>query len=161
MPDIISRHESCSVACPLMHLFLSLSLSVCVPLSPLAANFQRCRWGHSEGRTLQGGERLIRRGCTRAHTQVYFLQLRILTSKSAFVFFRGWGKQTSDYTPGTWRRTDVHLENPEYHTRWFFKYFLGKGQCIHVRPRRLNAARGSPGDEYTQDILPAWPFFSS
>ncbi|KAI5608421.1 GTPase-activating Rap/Ran-GAP domain-like protein 3 isoform X2 [Silurus asotus] len=31
-----------------------------------------------------------------------------------------------DYTPGTWRRTDVHLENPEYHTRWFFKYFLGK-----------------------------------
>uniref|UniRef100_A0A673BCP1 GTPase-activating Rap/Ran-GAP domain-like protein 3 n=1 Tax=Sphaeramia orbicularis TaxID=375764 RepID=A0A673BCP1_9TELE len=30
------------------------------------------------------------------------------------------------YTPGTWRRTDVHLENPEYHTRWFFKYFLGK-----------------------------------
>ncbi|XP_061148931.1 GTPase-activating Rap/Ran-GAP domain-like protein 3 isoform X2 [Syngnathus typhle] len=31
-----------------------------------------------------------------------------------------------DYAPGTWRRTDVHLENPEYHTRWFFKYFLGK-----------------------------------
>lgn len=39
-------------------------------------------------------------------------------------------KQTSDYTPGTWRRTDVHLENPEYHTRWYFKYFLGKGQCV-------------------------------
>ncbi|XP_054614194.1 GTPase-activating Rap/Ran-GAP domain-like protein 3 isoform X12 [Dunckerocampus dactyliophorus] len=35
-------------------------------------------------------------------------------------------EQTLDYTPGTWRRTDVHLENPEYHTRWFFKYFLGK-----------------------------------
>uniref|UniRef100_A0A3B1J4L5 GTPase-activating Rap/Ran-GAP domain-like protein 3 n=1 Tax=Astyanax mexicanus TaxID=7994 RepID=A0A3B1J4L5_ASTMX len=34
--------------------------------------------------------------------------------------------ETMDYTPGTWRRTDVHLENPEYHTRWFFKYFLGK-----------------------------------
>ncbi|MEQ2264064.1 GTPase-activating Rap/Ran-GAP domain-like protein 3 [Xenotaenia resolanae] len=34
--------------------------------------------------------------------------------------------QASDYTPGTWRRTDVHLENPEYHTRWYFKYFLGK-----------------------------------
>ncbi|CAJ1070198.1 GTPase-activating Rap/Ran-GAP domain-like protein 3 isoform X1 [Xyrichtys novacula] len=34
--------------------------------------------------------------------------------------------ETSDYTPGSWRRTDVHLENPEYHTRWFFKYFLGK-----------------------------------
>uniref|UniRef100_A0A3B4E6M2 GTPase-activating Rap/Ran-GAP domain-like protein 3 n=1 Tax=Pygocentrus nattereri TaxID=42514 RepID=A0A3B4E6M2_PYGNA len=34
--------------------------------------------------------------------------------------------ETTDYTPGTWRRTDVHLENPEYHTRWFFKYFLGK-----------------------------------
>ncbi|NXC18777.1 GARL3 protein, partial [Corythaeola cristata] len=31
-----------------------------------------------------------------------------------------------DYTPGTWHRTDVHLENPEYHTRWYFKYFLGK-----------------------------------
>ncbi|XP_077087174.1 GTPase-activating Rap/Ran-GAP domain-like protein 3 isoform X1 [Siphateles boraxobius] len=34
--------------------------------------------------------------------------------------------ETADYTPGTWRRTDVHLENPEYHTRWYFKYFLGK-----------------------------------
>ncbi|XP_057674890.1 GTPase-activating Rap/Ran-GAP domain-like protein 3 isoform X3 [Corythoichthys intestinalis] len=34
--------------------------------------------------------------------------------------------ETLDYAPGTWRRTDVHLENPEYHTRWFFKYFLGK-----------------------------------
>ncbi|XP_071495920.1 GTPase-activating Rap/Ran-GAP domain-like protein 3 isoform X1 [Diadema antillarum] len=22
--------------------------------------------------------------------------------------------------------SDVHLENPEYHTRWYFKYFLGK-----------------------------------
>ncbi|XP_064891371.1 GTPase-activating Rap/Ran-GAP domain-like protein 3 isoform X9 [Columba livia] len=31
-----------------------------------------------------------------------------------------------DYTPGTWHRTDVHLENPEYHTRWYFRYFLGK-----------------------------------
>ncbi|XP_028664855.1 GTPase-activating Rap/Ran-GAP domain-like protein 3 isoform X2 [Erpetoichthys calabaricus] len=34
--------------------------------------------------------------------------------------------ENTDYTPGTWRRTDVHLENPEYHTRWYFKYFLGK-----------------------------------
>ncbi|XP_016371085.1 GTPase-activating Rap/Ran-GAP domain-like protein 3 isoform X2 [Sinocyclocheilus rhinocerous] len=34
--------------------------------------------------------------------------------------------EASDYMPGTWRRTDVHLENPEYHTRWYFKYFLGK-----------------------------------
>ncbi|XP_069729542.1 GTPase-activating Rap/Ran-GAP domain-like protein 3 isoform X1 [Phaenicophaeus curvirostris] len=34
--------------------------------------------------------------------------------------------ENSDYTPGTWHRTDVHLENPEYHTRWYFKYFLGK-----------------------------------
>uniref|UniRef100_A0A8C3CUC4 GTPase activating Rap/RanGAP domain like 3 n=1 Tax=Cairina moschata TaxID=8855 RepID=A0A8C3CUC4_CAIMO len=32
----------------------------------------------------------------------------------------------TDYTPGTWHRTDVHLENPEYYTRWYFKYFLGK-----------------------------------
>ncbi|XP_069025014.1 GTPase-activating Rap/Ran-GAP domain-like protein 3 isoform X2 [Embiotoca jacksoni] len=38
----------------------------------------------------------------------------------------GSSDETSDYAPGTWRRTDVHLENPEYHTRWFFKYFLGK-----------------------------------
>uniref|UniRef100_A0A8C6WWN8 GTPase-activating Rap/Ran-GAP domain-like protein 3 n=1 Tax=Neogobius melanostomus TaxID=47308 RepID=A0A8C6WWN8_9GOBI len=38
----------------------------------------------------------------------------------------GSSDETSVYTPGTWRRTDVHLENPEYHTRWFFKYFLGK-----------------------------------
>ncbi|KAJ6654633.1 hypothetical protein lerEdw1_006786 [Lerista edwardsae] len=34
--------------------------------------------------------------------------------------------ENTNYAPGTWRRTDVHLENPEYHTRWYFKYFLGK-----------------------------------
>uniref|UniRef100_H3CPX3 GTPase-activating Rap/Ran-GAP domain-like protein 3 n=1 Tax=Tetraodon nigroviridis TaxID=99883 RepID=H3CPX3_TETNG len=38
----------------------------------------------------------------------------------------GSSDETSDFPPATWRRTDVHLENPEYHTRWFFKYFLGK-----------------------------------
>nr|XP_033818039.1 GTPase-activating Rap/Ran-GAP domain-like protein 3 isoform X2 [Geotrypetes seraphini] len=38
----------------------------------------------------------------------------------------GSSDENIDYTPGTWRRTDVHLENPEYHTRWYFKYFLGK-----------------------------------
>ncbi|XP_043913822.1 GTPase-activating Rap/Ran-GAP domain-like protein 3 [Protopterus annectens] len=38
----------------------------------------------------------------------------------------GSSDENNDYTPGTWRRTDVHLENPEYHTRWYFKYFLGK-----------------------------------
>uniref|UniRef100_A0A3B3ZN17 GTPase-activating Rap/Ran-GAP domain-like protein 3 n=1 Tax=Periophthalmus magnuspinnatus TaxID=409849 RepID=A0A3B3ZN17_9GOBI len=38
----------------------------------------------------------------------------------------GSSDESLDHTPGTWRRTDVHLENPEYHTRWFFKYFLGK-----------------------------------
>ncbi|XP_053328592.1 GTPase-activating Rap/Ran-GAP domain-like protein 3 [Spea bombifrons] len=38
----------------------------------------------------------------------------------------GSSDENVDYTPGTWRRTDVHLENPEYHTRWYFKYFLGK-----------------------------------
>ncbi|XP_076867315.1 GTPase-activating Rap/Ran-GAP domain-like protein 3 isoform X3 [Brachyhypopomus gauderio] len=38
----------------------------------------------------------------------------------------GSSDEMTDYTPGTWKRTDVHLENPEYHTRWFFKYFLGK-----------------------------------
>ncbi|XP_075116804.1 GTPase-activating Rap/Ran-GAP domain-like protein 3 isoform X2 [Leptodactylus fuscus] len=38
----------------------------------------------------------------------------------------GSSDESSDYTPGVWRRTDVHLENPEYHTRWYFKYFLGK-----------------------------------
>ncbi|XP_072604631.1 GTPase-activating Rap/Ran-GAP domain-like protein 3 isoform X2 [Vulpes vulpes] len=34
--------------------------------------------------------------------------------------------QNTTALPGTWRRTDVHLENPEYHTRWYFKYFLGQ-----------------------------------
>uniref|UniRef100_A0A803VUM3 GTPase-activating Rap/Ran-GAP domain-like protein 3 n=1 Tax=Ficedula albicollis TaxID=59894 RepID=A0A803VUM3_FICAL len=34
--------------------------------------------------------------------------------------------ENTDCAPGTWHRTDVHLENPEYHTRWYFKYFLGK-----------------------------------
>lgn len=38
----------------------------------------------------------------------------------------GSSDENTEYTPGIWRRTDVHLENPEYHTRWYFKYFLGK-----------------------------------
>ncbi|XP_058861295.1 GTPase-activating Rap/Ran-GAP domain-like protein 3 isoform X2 [Acipenser ruthenus] len=38
----------------------------------------------------------------------------------------GSSDENTDYRPGIWRRTDVHLENPEYHTRWYFKYFLGK-----------------------------------
>ncbi|NWU98044.1 GARL3 protein, partial [Upupa epops] len=38
----------------------------------------------------------------------------------------GSSDENTDYTPGTWHRTDVHLENPEYHTRWYFRYFLGK-----------------------------------
>ncbi|KAG9468625.1 hypothetical protein GDO78_022304, partial [Eleutherodactylus coqui] len=42
----------------------------------------------------------------------------------------GSSDENSDYTPGVWRRTDVHLENPEYHTRWYFKYFLGKVEVL-------------------------------
>ncbi|XP_053551903.1 GTPase-activating Rap/Ran-GAP domain-like protein 3, partial [Bombina bombina] len=38
----------------------------------------------------------------------------------------GSSDENTHHIPGTWRRTDVHLENPEYHTRWYFKYFLGK-----------------------------------
>ncbi|XP_078282144.1 GTPase-activating Rap/Ran-GAP domain-like protein 3 isoform X2 [Rhinoraja longicauda] len=38
----------------------------------------------------------------------------------------GSSDENTDCIPGTWHRTDVHLENPEYHTRWYFKYFLGK-----------------------------------
>ncbi|XP_057238907.1 GTPase-activating Rap/Ran-GAP domain-like protein 3 isoform X3 [Malurus melanocephalus] len=34
--------------------------------------------------------------------------------------------ENTDYAPATWHRTDVHLENPEHHTRWYLKYFLGK-----------------------------------
>lgn len=26
----------------------------------------------------------------------------------------------------------MHLENPEYHTRWYFKYFLGQGNYVLV-----------------------------
>ncbi|OXB73965.1 UNVERIFIED_CONTAM: hypothetical protein H355_010238 [Colinus virginianus] len=44
-----------------------------------------------------------------------------LTEQSPNFFF-----QNTGYAPGTWHRTDVHLENPEYYTRWYFKYFLGK-----------------------------------
>lgn len=97
------------------------------------------------------GWRTARR--TRLHAThnagVFFAAKCLREAESASVFFSGGGlgKQTSDYTPGTWRRTDVHLENPEYHTRWFFKYFLGKGQCVRVRRRGLNAAAGSPRDE--------------
>uniref|UniRef100_A0A803Y9D2 GTPase activating Rap/RanGAP domain like 3 n=1 Tax=Meleagris gallopavo TaxID=9103 RepID=A0A803Y9D2_MELGA len=38
----------------------------------------------------------------------------------------GSADENTGHTPGTWHRTDVHLENPEYYTRWYFKYFLGK-----------------------------------
>uniref|UniRef100_A0A8C5UMW7 GTPase-activating Rap/Ran-GAP domain-like protein 3 n=1 Tax=Microcebus murinus TaxID=30608 RepID=A0A8C5UMW7_MICMU len=38
----------------------------------------------------------------------------------------GSSDESATALPGTWRRTDVHLENPEYHTRWYFKYFLGQ-----------------------------------
>ncbi|XP_037014132.2 GTPase-activating Rap/Ran-GAP domain-like protein 3 isoform X1 [Artibeus jamaicensis] len=38
----------------------------------------------------------------------------------------GSSDENASALPGTWRRTDVHLENPEYHTRWYFKYFLGQ-----------------------------------
>uniref|UniRef100_UPI00358E1862 GTPase-activating Rap/Ran-GAP domain-like protein 3 n=1 Tax=Myxine glutinosa TaxID=7769 RepID=UPI00358E1862 len=34
--------------------------------------------------------------------------------------------------PPIWQRTDVHLENPECHTRWYFKYFLGNVHQIYV-----------------------------
>lgn len=81
------------------------------------------------------GWRTARR--TRLHAThdagVCFLAAKCLREAELSFFWGGvWGKQTSDYTPGTWRRTDVHLENPEYHTRWFFKYFLGKGQCVRA-----------------------------
>ncbi|KAF2985759.1 hypothetical protein EK904_004888, partial [Melospiza melodia maxima] len=42
--------------------------------------------------------------------------------------------ENMDYAPGTWHRTDVHLENPEYHTRWYLKYFLGKGYSENMSP---------------------------
>ncbi|XP_040298752.1 GTPase-activating Rap/Ran-GAP domain-like protein 3 isoform X2 [Bufo bufo] len=38
----------------------------------------------------------------------------------------GSSDESCGQAPGIWRRMDVHLENPEYHTRWYFKYFLGK-----------------------------------
>ncbi|XP_043840790.1 GTPase-activating Rap/Ran-GAP domain-like protein 3 isoform X1 [Dromiciops gliroides] len=38
----------------------------------------------------------------------------------------GSSEENAPDLPGIWRRTDVHLENPEYHTRWYFKYFLGQ-----------------------------------
>ncbi|XP_040387384.1 GTPase-activating Rap/Ran-GAP domain-like protein 3 isoform X21 [Cygnus olor] len=46
----------------------------------------------------------------------------------------GSSDENTDYTPGTWHRTDVHLENPEYYTRWYFKYFLGKGTDAEKNP---------------------------
>lgn len=57
---------------------------------------------------------------------VLFFSLCIWSNSLPILF------QNTDYTPGTWHRTDVHLENPEYHTRWYFKYFLGKGNDLFV-----------------------------
>lgn len=111
-PDIIARHESCSVARPLTP--PTPSLSVCVPCLPRpSANFQRCRRGHSEGRTLQGGERLVGRGDTRRTTLwvlfFFYLQLSVFVSLSPSLLF-GWANRprTTLREPGgeptsTWR----------------------------------------------------------
>lgn len=151
MPDIIARYESCSVARPLTP---PPSLSVCVPLPPHPTPPQLIS-SDADGAIQRAGRFRVENGSSDEVTRDaqrwgFFLLPSVFVKLSPpLSFFRGGGlgKQTSDYTPGTWRRTDVHLENPEYHTRWFFKYFLGKGQCVRVRRRGLNAAAGSPRDE--------------
>lgn len=151
MPDIIARHESCSVARPLTPPSppLSLSVSLC-PRHPTPSQLIS---SDADGAIQRAGRFRVENGSsdevTRDARRWVFLQPSVFVKLSPPLSFfgGGLGKQTSDYTPGTWRRTDVHLENPEYHTRWFFKYFLGKGQCVRVRRRGLNAAPGSPRDE--------------
>lgn len=126
-------------------LSLSLSVSLCPPSQLISSD--------ADGAIQRAGRFRVENGSSdevtrKARHSGVFAATYLRETESASVFFSVVGKQTSDYTPGTWRRTDVHLENPEYHTRWFFKYFLGKGQCVHVRGRGLNAARGSPRDEH-------------
>ncbi|XP_070532264.1 GTPase-activating Rap/Ran-GAP domain-like protein 3 isoform X3 [Ptychodera flava] len=40
--------------------------------------------------------------------------------------FRVEDGEPRDEIPNAGTGTDIHLENPEYQTRWYFKYFLGK-----------------------------------
>nr|XP_048288112.1 GTPase-activating Rap/Ran-GAP domain-like protein 3 isoform X2 [Myodes glareolus] len=61
---------------------------------------------------------------TKINHHIYnsYLLIRLLIVL-VHIFHTNWNAAA---LPGTWRRTDVHLENPEYHTRWYFKYFLGQ-----------------------------------
>lgn len=103
---VMLRHSSTNTPHP--------SLSVCVPLPPpppLSANFQRCRRGHSEGRTLQGGERLVGRGYTQRTTLGFFFAAKCLREAELSFFGGGFGAnrpRTTLREPGgeptsTWR----------------------------------------------------------
>lgn len=79
-------------SCPLTPAPFSLCLCPsATPPPPLSANFQRCRRGHSEGRTLPGGERLVGRGYTRRTTLgcffFFFAAKCLREAESASVFF--------------------------------------------------------------------------
>lgn len=110
---------------------LTLSVSLCPPLQLISSD--------ADGAIQRAGRFRVENGSSDEVTrEVQHLGVAVATylrETQSPLSFLGVGNQASDYTPGTWRRTDVHLENPEYHTRWFFKYFLGKGQCVHVRRR--------------------------
>lgn len=74
--------QSCSVRCQ--------GFKSCLPLCLLPANFQRCRWGHSEGRTLQGGEWLIRRGTGSKHgwsAQPCLPEMMFIFNQSKYIVF--------------------------------------------------------------------------
>lgn len=64
-----------------------------------------------------------------------FFSLGIWSNSLSILF------QNADYTPGTWHRTDVHLENPEYHTRWYFRYFLGKGNYLFANGLKFQSMK--------------------
>uniref|UniRef100_A0A8C7UAQ0 GTPase-activating Rap/Ran-GAP domain-like protein 3 n=1 Tax=Oncorhynchus mykiss TaxID=8022 RepID=A0A8C7UAQ0_ONCMY len=94
------------------------------------------RDGEREGRQQKRDSASEDLGCRRGDfSRKHYGSVELLISSDAdgaiqragrFRVENGSSDEPMDYTPGIWRRTDVHLENPEYHTRWFFKYFLGK-----------------------------------
>ncbi|XP_052525378.1 GTPase-activating Rap/Ran-GAP domain-like protein 3 isoform X10 [Tympanuchus pallidicinctus] len=106
-----------------------------MPLSDAQGNFTAsCCWCPAPLRVLCSVSEDL--GCRRGEfSRKHYGSVELLISSDAdgaiqragrFRVENGSADENTGYAPGTWHRTDVHLENPEYYTRWYFKYFLGK-----------------------------------
>nr|KAF6314574.1 GTPase activating Rap/RanGAP domain like 3 [Myotis myotis] len=132
---------------------ISLTLSLREPIRQALAGRQSRGCEHQavssrtclEGCHLENVAHLLRKmkssvsedlGCRRGDfSRKHYGSVELLISSDAdgaiqragrFRVENGSSDENATALPGTWRRTAVHLENPEYHTRWYFKYFLGQ-----------------------------------